>query len=137
MPKIDSFIKLYLLIALRRGRRHGYELMKELEGKLGRRISAAHIYPFLKELRQHGLIRLGAKARGKVYSLTQKGSAFAAKTLHQFHDIIQESLRKKLTSCTHCGCEVYNNRYTEVIGGKKLAFCCCHCAASYKGGRHG
>ncbi|MBI4149329.1 helix-turn-helix transcriptional regulator [Candidatus Woesearchaeota archaeon] len=132
MLKVDSFIKLYLLIALQKGKRHGYELMKELEAKLGKAISAAHIYPFLKGLQKRKYVRAIRGARSTAYTLTRNGNSFVTKTLLQFHEIIQESLRKKLTSCTHCGCEVYNSKYTEAINGKQRAFCCRHCAASYK-----
>lgn len=138
MIKVDSFIKLHTLISLNSDEKNGYELIKELEAKLGKKISASHIYPFLKELNQANHVKYRENGREKIYSLTRPGKIFVKNTLTKFHDIIQESLKQKLTACTHCGCEVYNNKYTERVNGKTLAFCCCHCADSYKKvGKHG
>jgi len=134
MIKVDSFIKLYTLISLNNGKRHGYELMKELEAKQNRKISAAHVYPFLKELRKNKYVEYKKNGREKVYKLTKSGGKFVNNTLLKFNELIKESLKTSITKCTHCGCEVYNNKYNENIKGKKLAFCCCHCANSYKNG---
>jgi DNA-binding PadR family transcriptional regulator len=132
MVKVDSFIKLHTLISLNKEKKHGYELIKELEAKLEKKISASHVYPFLKELKKKKLATWHKSGREKIYNLTPKGNKFVNSTLTKFHEIIQESLKRQITSCHHCGCEVYNNKYTENIMGKKLAFCCCHCADSYK-----
>ena len=138
MVKVDSFIKLHTLISLNNGQRHGYELMKELSNKLDKKISASHVYPFLKELKENYYVNYRQIGREKVYNLTESGKDFINNTLLKFNEIIQESLKKKITKCVHCGCEVYNNKYTEIVNGKKLAFCCCHCADSYrKGVKHG
>ncbi len=137
MIKVDNFVKLHVLISLNAQPRHGYELMKEVEKSLDKRISASHIYPFLKELDKKKLVRAKQNDREKVYSLTVEGKQFVKKTLLRFQGMVQKSLQELLTKCTHCGCEVYNNKYTEVIKGKRLAFCCSHCADSYKEGMHG
>lgn len=134
MVKVDSLIKLHTLISLNNDKKHGYELMKELESKLDREISASHIYPFLKELKENSLVNFKKVGREKVYTLTPSGRKFVNQTLLKFHEVIQESLKRKITSCHHCGCEVYNNKYNETIKGKRLSFCCCHCAASFKAG---
>ncbi len=132
MVKVDSFIKLYTLILLNNGEKHGYELMKELGNKLDKKISSSHVYPFLKELKQNYLVNYRQFGREKLYNLTDSGTKFVNENLLKFNELIQESLKNKLTKCTHCGCEVYNNKYIESVNGKKLAFCCCHCADSYK-----
>lgn len=44
----------------------------------------------------------------------------------------QEPIKEDLTTCAHCGCKVYEGAYKEEINGKELAFCCKHCARSYK-----
>lgn len=138
MVKVDSFIKLHTLISLNNHEKTGYGLMKELGNKLDKRISASHIYPFLKELKQNYLVNYRQFGREKVYNLTESGTKFVNETLSKFNEIIQESLKRNITKCVHCGCEVYNNKYTEIVNGKKLAFCCCHCADSYKQGmKHG
>lgn len=134
MVKVDSLVKLHTLILLNNGQKHGYELMKELSNKLDKRISASHVYPFLKELKENYLVNYRQFGREKVYKLTESGTKFVNEILSKFNEVIQESLKRKITKCIHCGCEVYDNKYTEIVGGKKLAFCCCHCADSYKKG---
>jgi len=138
MVKVDSLIKLHTIISLNNNNKYGYELMKELSNKLDKRISASHVYPFLKELKQNYFVNYRKLGREKIYNLTDSGKKFVNETLLRFNEVIQESLKRKLSKCIHCGCEVYNNKYTEIINGKKLAFCCCHCADSYKKGmKHG
>jgi len=52
MVKVDSLVKLHALISLNNKEKNGYELMKEVEEKTNKKISASHIYPFLKELKE-------------------------------------------------------------------------------------
>ena len=138
MVKVDSLVKLHALISLNNGQKNGYELMKELENKLNKKISASNVYPFLKELKENYYVNFRQLRREKIYNLTENGEKFVNETLLKFNEVIQESLKTKLTKCTHCGCEVYNNKYKEIVNGKNLAFCCCHCADSYKKGvKHG
>ncbi len=132
MVKVDSFVKLHTLISLNAGKKNGYELMKELEGKLNKKVSAANIYPFLRELDNNKFVDYQTAGREKVYSLTKPGKRFVKDTLTKFHDIVKESLKQKITICIHCGCGVYDNKYTEKVNGRMLAFCCCHCASSYR-----
>ena len=132
MVKVDSLVKLHTIISLNNSGKNGYGLMKELSNKLDRKISASHVYPFLKELKQNYLVNYRQIGREKIYNLTEAGTKFVNETLLKFNDIIQESLKTKLTKCIHCGCEVYNNKYKEIVNGNNLAFCCCHCASSYK-----
>ena len=54
--KITNMLKFYTLCLLATGPKHGYDLIKELEEKLGRRISASNIYPFLSILSKNKLI---------------------------------------------------------------------------------
>ncbi len=132
MVKVDSLIKLHTLILLNNKERNGYELIKELEKKLNKKISASHVYPFLKELKENYFVNLRQLGREKIYNLTKNGENFVNETLLKFNDVIQESLKRKLTKCVHCGCEIYNNKYKEIINGSKLIFCCGHCANDYK-----
>src|SRR3989344_1090950 len=117
MVKVDSLVKLHTLILLNNGEKHGYDLMKELSNKLDKKISASNVYPFLKELKQNYLVNYRQFGREKVYKLTDSGNKFVNDTLSKFNDIIQESLKRRLTKCTHCGCEVYNSKYSEVVNG--------------------
>jgi len=130
--KVDTILKLHILISLKKGATHGYDLMKGIEESLGRKISASLIYPFLKQMKSRQYVTITQKGREKQHSLTQKGKKFVNKTLLRFHDIIKESISDMLTPCYHCGCLVYNNDYKEKVKGKERYFCCSHYAASYK-----
>ena len=134
MVKVDSLLKLHVLISLNNKEKTGYGLMKELGNKLDKKISSSHIYPFLKELKENYYVNVRQLGREKIYHLTENGVKFVNEILLKFNEVIQESLKRRITKCTHCGCEVYNNKYNEIINGKQLAFCCCHCADSYKKG---
>jgi len=135
MPvKIGSIVKFYTILLLNEGHKYGYDLMKELEAKLGRRISASQVYPFLNVLEKNSILRVESigEREKKVYSLTPRGREFVDSFLERFGDLLHAAIEPKLTVCTHCGCKVYEGMHTEVISGKKLAFCCCHCARTYK-----
>ncbi len=135
--KITNMVKLYTLLLLAGGPKHGYELMKELESKLRRRISASNVYPFLETLKKNKLIavtKTGGRDK-KVYALTAHGRSFAKNMFNRFGDLIEIAIEPKLTQCAHCNCKVYAGGHTEIIGGKKIKFCCCHCARSYQGQR--
>ena len=132
--KITNMVKFCSLYLLSTGPKHGYELMKELEDKLGRRISASNVYPFLEILVKNGLIKIKkiGKREKKVYSLTPEGKNFTKNMFSRFGDLIDIAIEPKLTTCAHCNCKVYEGGHTEKIKNKKLKFCCMHCANSYK-----
>ncbi len=132
--KITNTVKLYTLCLLATGPKHGYELMKELEEKLSRNISASNVYPFLDVLIKNRLIKIEktGKRDKKVYHLTPEGKKFTKQMFSRFGDLINIAIEPKLTICSHCSCKVYEGGYTEKIRGMKLKFCCMHCASSYK-----
>ncbi len=132
--KINNMVKLYALCLLATGPKHGYELMKELESKLGRSISASNVYPFLDVLIKNKLIKIEKTGNRdkKVYHLTPEGKKFTKQMFSRFGDLINLAIELKLTVCSHCSCKVYEGGYTEKIKGKELKFCCMHCASSYK-----
>lgn len=132
--KINNIVKLYTLCLLSTGEKHGYDIMKELELKLNKRISASHVYPFLNFLIKNKLIRVSSKGKRekKAYSLTPIGKKFSHDMFNRFGDLIEIAIEPKLTTCAHCSCKVYQGGYTEKLNGKKLKFCCMHCAHSYK-----
>jgi len=132
--KINNMVKLYALCLLATGPKHGYELMKELESKLGRSISASNVYPFLDVLIKNKLIKIEKTGNRdkKVYHLTPEGKKFTKQMFSRFGDLINVAIEPKLTVCSHCSCKVYEGGYTEKIKGKELKFCCMHCASSYK-----
>ncbi len=136
MPKIkvNNLVKLYTLLLLNKERRHGYELIKEIEMHTQRKVSASQVYPFLKDLKVNGYLAVtqtGVRKK-KVYTLTKSGNAFVKAMLNRFGGLIDVAIRPRLKVCAHCGCELYSGGYTENIKRKRLMFCCRHCARSYK-----
>jgi len=134
---ITNLTKFYTLVLLNEGPKHGYEIMDELEKKIGKKPSAGQIYPLLKKLEEsrliiHENIKIGEKEK-KVYSLTAEGRKTCSRIVARFSDLISIVLEPKLTRCSHCGCKIYEGGYKEEIEGKELMFCCVHCAESYKG----
>ena len=132
--KVTNMVKFCTLYLLSTGPKHGYDLMKELEEKLGRRISASNIYPFLDILIKSRLIKVQktGKREKKTYVLTQEGKKFTKIMFNRFGDLVDIAIEPKLTTCAHCSCKVYEGGYTEKIKSKELKFCCMHCANSYK-----
>ncbi|MEM3421782.1 MAG: PadR family transcriptional regulator [Candidatus Hadarchaeum sp.] len=133
---VTNLTKFYTLALLAKGPKHGYELMEELEKKIGKKPSAGQIYPLLKKLENKGLIVheviMVGKRRKKVYTLTTDGKRMASQMIGMFSNMISGILEPKLTKCAHCGCKVYEGGHAEKIGGRTLMFCCVHCANSYK-----
>ncbi len=134
MPvKVRNMVKMLVIFSLWQGKKHGYELMNEVEKKTGKRPSASQIYPFLEKLMDNNLIEVEEEGgRGKkVYRLTEKGIEFVEKKLDIFSDIIAATIEKDLSVCAHCGCKVYEGGIKKVIDEEELKFCCEHCAESY------
>lgn len=130
--KVTNLVKLYTLLLLRKRPMHGYELIRELEGCLSRRISASQVYPFLNVLEKNRLIRLrkSGKRDKKQYELTAEGSRFSQTLINRFAELVEIRVGKKVTACAHCGCKIAEGGYKE----RSLTFCCKMCAASYKRG---
>jgi DNA-binding PadR family transcriptional regulator len=133
---ITNLTKFYTLVLLNEAPRHGYEIMEELEKKLGKKPSPGQIYPLLKKLEEsslitHRVVKMGDREK-KVYTLTSEGRKTTSRILGRFSDVVSIILEPKLTKCAHCGCKVYEGGHTERIEGRALMFCCIHCANSYK-----
>ncbi|MBS3101109.1 PadR family transcriptional regulator [Candidatus Woesearchaeota archaeon] len=131
--KINNMIKFYTLCLLASKPKHGYELMKELEERLGIRISASHVYPFLSILRKNKLIKFDkvGKRDKKSYTLTHKGRNFTNHMFTKFGDLINIAIKPKISICP-CGCMIYSGGYTEKVKGKVMKFCCSHCAKMHQ-----
>src|SRR3989338_4671974 len=131
--KITNMLKFYTLCLLAAGTKHGYDLIKELEEKLGRKISASHVYPFLESLRKNKFIRFDnvGKREKKVYHLTAEGKKFTNEMFNKFGDLITIAIEPRIATCP-CGCKVYSNGYREKVNGKIMTFCCSHCAKVHK-----
>lgn len=120
------------MFALLEAPRHGYELLKMLRERFGTPASQSQVYPFLNELKLKGFVSVSLGKRGKkTYSLTRKGAAFVAGLSNKFSLLITAAVKKKVKPCVHCGCRMYESGVLKAWRGKKLAFCCEHCAKTY------
>lgn len=131
--KISNLTKFYTILLLQEKQMAGYELMKEISLRLGSKVSPGEMYPFLATLQKNKLVRVANKGgREKIsYVLSEKGKLFATQMLGRFGGLIEIALKPHITVCTHCGCKVFEGGVVEKINGKKLKFCCMHCASSY------
>ncbi len=132
MAKVTNLIKFYTVFLLSQAPKHGYELIKELEAKLGRKVSASQIYPFLYSLRKEGYTTFGAikEREKKVYSLTATGNKMVEQLLAHFDDIIKYTIERKVAKCTNCGCYIYRGGFKKLVKSKTKMFCCEHCACA-------
>jgi len=133
---IHDFSRFYILTILYEGPSHGYNIISKFKKSLGKEISPSLVYPFLQQLEQKGLVRhsvkpIGAKEK-KVFELTAEGKALCKRLFKRFSALVSIAIEPSLEVCAHCGCKVYEGGYKEVIDGKQMAFCCIHCAGSYK-----
>jgi PadR family transcriptional regulator, regulatory protein PadR len=133
---LTDFSRFYILLLLFEGQKHGYQIMSNIERRLGQKASPSLVYPFLRLLEEQGLVRakekkIGQKVRN-VYSLTASGRALCSKLFRQFTTIVSSAIEPSMAVCAHCGCHVYKDAYTEEIKGRKIVFCCKYCAAAYK-----
>lgn len=133
---IGDFSRFYILLLLFEGPKHGYEIIYEISKRLGQKVSPSLVYPFLKALEKNGLVdsreRSTGKRNRKTYSLSNKGKSLCNRLFKQFTNVVSSAIEPSLQICSHCGCRVFRDGYTEVIGGRRLSFCCKYCAASFK-----
>lgn len=133
---LSDFSRFYILTILYEGPVHGYSILSRFKKTLRKEISPGLVYPFLEELQKKGLVKytsepVGDKPR-KVFQLTEEGRELATGLFKRFADLISVAIEPSLYVCAHCGCKMYEGGYREVIDGKETAFCCTHCAHSYK-----
>jgi DNA-binding PadR family transcriptional regulator len=135
--KITNMVKFYAVLLLNHKPMHGYEIIMEIGDKIGRKISAGQIYPFLQSMQKNGYLVHGKpeEREKKLYHLTPKGKKFVAEMIGRFGGIIEGIVESKAKICVHCNAKVLGDGHVESIKGKNLVFCCCYCAASYKSGR--
>ncbi len=143
---ITSLTKFYTLALISQKPRHGYEIISEVEKRIGKRPSSGQIYPLLESFEKNDLVESETrKDNGRtktVYEITEKGKQVFSRALRKFYNLIHEILDPWLTECAHCGCRVFEGHpkygkegeevYKEEIGGETLDFCCEHCAKAYK-----
>lgn len=133
---LHDFSRFYILTILYEGPSHGYNIISKFKKSLDREISPSLVYPFLQQLEEKGYVKhsirlVGAKKK-KVFELTEEGKRLCKRLFKRFSTLVSIAIEPSLEVCAHCGCKVYEGGYKEVIDGKQMAFCCIHCAESYK-----
>ena len=132
--KVNNMAKFYAILLLLEKPRYGYELMQSIGEKLESKISPGQMYPLLRKLQKARLVSVkesGGREK-KTYTLTPDGRAFARRMMGRFGGLIALAIEPKLTVCSHCGAKVFSGGHEETISGKRMRFCCSHCAAAFK-----
>ncbi|UCE95653.1 MAG: PadR family transcriptional regulator [Candidatus Bathyarchaeota archaeon] len=133
---LSDFSRFYILTILYENPSHGYEILNKFRKRVGKKVSPSLVYPFLKQLEQKGLLKhnvkkVGEKAK-KIFELTEEGKELSTRLFKRFSNLVSIAIEPSLQVCANCGCKVYEGGYREVVDGKETAFCCIHCAHSYK-----
>ncbi|MGD6807226.1 MAG: PadR family transcriptional regulator [Candidatus Bathyarchaeia archaeon] len=133
---ISDFSRFYILIILYEGPTHGYSIINQFKKRVKKEISPSLVYPFLQQLQERGFVKytiepVGEKER-KIFELTDAGRELCVVLFKRFAGLVSIAMAPSLDICAHCGCKVYEGAYKEVIDGKEMAFCCIHCAQSFK-----
>jgi DNA-binding PadR family transcriptional regulator len=133
---ISDFSRFYILTILYEGPAHGYSIISQFKKRVKKEISPSLVYPFLQQLEEKGLVThtqkpVGEKER-KIFALTEEGRELCTRLFKRFANLVAIAIEPSLSVCAHCGCKVYEGGYREVLDGKETAFCCMHCARSYK-----
>jgi DNA-binding HxlR family transcriptional regulator len=133
---ISDFSRFYILTILYEGPAHGYIIINQFKKRVKKEVSPSLVYPFLQQLEEKGLVThtqkpVGEKER-KVFELTDEGRDLCTGLFKRFAELVAIAIEPSMYVCAHCGCKVYEGAHMEVIDAKEMAFCCMHCARSYK-----
>jgi len=133
---ISDFSRFYILTILYEGPVHGYSIINQFKKRVKKEISPSLVYPFLQQLEEKGLVihtqkPVGEKER-KIFELTEQGRELCTGLFKRFAELVAIAIEPSMYVCAHCGFKVYEGAYREVIEGNEMAFCCMHCARSYK-----
>jgi DNA-binding PadR family transcriptional regulator len=133
---ISDFSRFYILTILYEGPAHGYNIISRFKKRVKKDISPSLVYPFLQQLEEKCLVThikrpVGEKER-KIFELTDAGRELCTGLFKRFAELVSIAIEPSLYICAHCGCKVYEGVYRENIDGTEMAFCCIHCARSYK-----
>lgn len=133
---ISDFSRFYILTILYEGPAHGYRIISRFKKRVKKDVNPSLVYPFLQQLEDKSLVThkkelVGEKQR-KIFELTREGRELCTRLFKRFAELIAITIEPSLYVCAHCGCKVYESGYREIIEGKETAFCCVHCAHSYK-----
>jgi DNA-binding PadR family transcriptional regulator len=133
---ISDFSRFYILTILYEGPAHGYSIISQFKKRVKKEVSPSLVYPFLQQLEEKGLVThtvkpVGEKER-KIFELTKEGRELCTGLFKRFAQLVAIAIEPSIYVCAHCGCKVYDGGYREVIGDREIAFCCSHCATSFK-----
>ena len=133
---ISDFSRFYILTILYEGPAHGYSIISQFKKRVKKEVSPSLVYPFLQQLEEKGLVThtvkpVGEKER-KIFELTKEGRELCTRLFKRFAQLVAIAIEPSIYVCAHCGCKVYDGGYREVIEDREIAFCCSHCAASFK-----
>jgi DNA-binding PadR family transcriptional regulator len=133
---ISDFSRFYILTILYEEPAHGYSIISQFKKRVRKEISPSLVYPFLQQLEEKGLVThtvkpVGEKER-KIFELTKEGRELCTRLFKRFAQLVAIAIEPSIYVCAHCGCKVYDGGYREVIEDREIAFCCSHCAASFK-----
>jgi DNA-binding PadR family transcriptional regulator len=133
---ISDFSRFYILTILYEGPAHGYQIISRFKKRVKKEVSPSLVYPFLQQLEEKRLVKHTMKPIGekekKVFELTKKGRELTTALFKRFSELVSIAIEPSLDVCAHCGCKVYEGAYRETMNGEELAFCCKHCARSFK-----
>ena len=133
---ISDFSRFYILTILYEGPTHGYSIISRFKKRVKKEVSPSLVYPFLQQLEEKGLVKHIVKPVGekekKIFELTQAGRELCTGLFKRFAGLVAIAIEPSIYVCAHCGCKVYEGGHREIIDGKETAFCCIHCACSYK-----
>ena len=133
---LSDFSRFQILLLLYEAPHHGYKILSEFKQRIGKDISPSLVYPFLQKLQERGLVKQTIKKIGKKekkeYTLTAQGRELCEHLFKRFATLVSAAIEPSLEVCANCGCKVFEGGYHEVISDQELAFCCKHCAHSYK-----
>jgi DNA-binding PadR family transcriptional regulator len=140
MSKVEDFVsdfsRFFILIMLYEEPSHGYKIINEFKKRVRKEVSPSLVYPFLQKLEKGGFVKHISKMTGtrekKMYELTDEGRSLCLRIFRRFSKLVTVAIEPNLEICSNCGCKVYEGGYSEEIDGKMTAFCCVHCANSYK-----
>ena len=115
---------------------HGYMIMELLQARLGRAVSPAIIYPFLASMQKSGYLTSRRESEGRrvriLYSMTPDGKRFSRRVFKRLSEMVSVAVTPSLSHCANCGCKLYEAGHVQEIDGRKIIFCCVHCAAAYR-----
>jgi DNA-binding MarR family transcriptional regulator len=129
---ISDFSRFYILTILYEGPSHGYSIISQFKKRVKKEVSPSLVYPFLQQLEEKGLVTHTKKPERKIFELTEEGRELCTGLFKRFAELVAIAIEPSIYVCAHCGCKVYEGGHREVINGRETAFCCMHCAASYK-----